>query len=43
MASNNIMGPHVRIKVCTNMLLTFGLGHDFLRLEFERGPFMGKV
>jgi hypothetical protein len=43
MVSNNIMGPHFRIKVCTNMFLAFGLGHDFLRLEFERGPFMVKV
>jgi hypothetical protein len=43
MVSNNIMGPHLRIKVCTNMLLAFSLGHDFLRFEYERGPFMVKV
>jgi len=43
MVSNNVMGPHFRIKVCMNMLLTFGLDHDFLKLEFKRGPFMVKV
>jgi hypothetical protein len=43
MVSNNIMGPHFRIMVCTNMLLAFGLGHDFVGLEFQREPFMVKV
>jgi hypothetical protein len=41
MVSNDIMGPCFRIKVCTNK--AFSLGHDFLRLELERGPFMVKV
>ncbi len=37
MVSNNIMGPHFRIKVCTNMLFFFSLDHDFLRLSSKGG------